>query len=777
MKTKTAANSNENVNVKETVETGLTTANLTRRSTSTSITNSKSRQQQQTTSPTIKERFRHKLRRQKQLQQEQQQQQQKNQEQQFDKKKVYCHRTAVTAVAAMEKSTKVVDNRLSRLKNQSNDIDTYIETENENENAFSFDDDNHAVEDNNSDINDNNKITMSGIQMSPTSHNSKFHNSSSINKNNYHDPIDLTATTINDNDGNDEQQRNIGRHHLATRVPVVVSSRAGMASPGIDAVRRRRQLRLRRRESDLEREQKLQLQQQEQQQENQLTTPMTSTTTSKVKKNSAVVPILSPTLQHNDIGSIDIDNGDGNGNGNGNSDNNNTSTKIKDDSNVYNDGGDNDDVNNNDNNNMDKRFFPVSLSKKIHLLKRHDAGGGGTPLSAVPVQVEGPSSAVQGPQQTLEGQNNPSSRRRRQEEEEEEEVQVQYPRLHKHNHLDNKVNSNRTTSSNSDVHNHTSANNINNTRRLKECVARSRLSRRNSNKYNHDTSVSNDLNGRNSYGEMLLKRHFRSGSISCSSVSTTATTSTVSGVSVSSSKSSHSQFTFQSSADEEEAEDDEEGTTITSTSGSTHTTTGDGDGDTNDDGNEEEEEISQLSIPVEVSSSHDARNLSSFTPSLGKHHPQHHLTTTTDRKRINVVTHEENDPSSVNQNIVLRKADEKQHKQQSLTPRIDSTSGRQSAVATILKATTDVATTVSSALTNNILEQKQQESTTNKIKLHVYDLVANDTQLDLFGCHFPLGEVFNAFNSTLHSIGTGAYHVGLEVSTNSYLYFIYFIIF
>jgi hypothetical protein len=94
-----------------------------------------------------------------------------------------------------------------------------------------------------------------------------------------------------------------------------------------------------------------------------------------------------------------------------------------------------------------------------------------------------------------------------------------------------------------------------------------------------------------------------------------------------------------------------------------------------------------------------------------------------------------------------------------------------------LKATTDVATTVSSALNINLLELKQQESTTNRIKLHVYDLVATDTQLDLFGCHFPLGEVFNAFNSTLHSIGTGAYHVGLEVSTNSYLDFISSIIF
>lgn len=54
---------------------------------------------------------------------------------------------------------------------------------------------------------------------------------------------------------------------------------------------------------------------------------------------------------------------------------------------------------------------------------------------------------------------------------------------------------------------------------------------------------------------------------------------------------------------------------------------------------------------------------------------------------------------------------------------------------------------------------------TNAIKLHVYDLVAYDTKLDLWGCHFPLGQCFSALNSSLHSMGTGVYHVGVEVST------------
>jgi hypothetical protein len=67
--------------------------------------------------------------------------------------------------------------------------------------------------------------------------------------------------------------------------------------------------------------------------------------------------------------------------------------------------------------------------------------------------------------------------------------------------------------------------------------------------------------------------------------------------------------------------------------------------------------------------------------------------------------------------------------------------------------------------TNSELQSSASLRRTNAVKLHVYDLVAYDTQLDLWGCHFPLGQCFNALNSSLHSIGTGAYHVGVEVST------------
>lgn len=53
---------------------------------------------------------------------------------------------------------------------------------------------------------------------------------------------------------------------------------------------------------------------------------------------------------------------------------------------------------------------------------------------------------------------------------------------------------------------------------------------------------------------------------------------------------------------------------------------------------------------------------------------------------------------------------------------------------------------------------------TNRIKLHVYDLIAEETVMQLpWGCHFPIGQCFNAVNSGLHTLGTGAYHVGIEV--------------
>jgi hypothetical protein len=56
---------------------------------------------------------------------------------------------------------------------------------------------------------------------------------------------------------------------------------------------------------------------------------------------------------------------------------------------------------------------------------------------------------------------------------------------------------------------------------------------------------------------------------------------------------------------------------------------------------------------------------------------------------------------------------------------------------------------------------------TNRVKLHVYDLIAAEVMMPLpWGCHFPLGSCFNALNNSLHQMGTGAYHVGIEVCSH-----------
>jgi len=54
---------------------------------------------------------------------------------------------------------------------------------------------------------------------------------------------------------------------------------------------------------------------------------------------------------------------------------------------------------------------------------------------------------------------------------------------------------------------------------------------------------------------------------------------------------------------------------------------------------------------------------------------------------------------------------------------------------------------------------------TNSVKLHIYDLIAHDTLMQLpWGCVCEIGKCFNEVNSALHELGTGAYHVGIEVS-------------
>ena len=59
----------------------------------------------------------------------------------------------------------------------------------------------------------------------------------------------------------------------------------------------------------------------------------------------------------------------------------------------------------------------------------------------------------------------------------------------------------------------------------------------------------------------------------------------------------------------------------------------------------------------------------------------------------------------------------------------------------------------------------------NYIKLHVYDLIAKDTLMRLpWGCMCEIGKCFNEMNDTLHELGTGAYHVGVEVNGYEYAF-------
>lgn len=66
-------------------------------------------------------------------------------------------------------------------------------------------------------------------------------------------------------------------------------------------------------------------------------------------------------------------------------------------------------------------------------------------------------------------------------------------------------------------------------------------------------------------------------------------------------------------------------------------------------------------------------------------------------------------------------------------------------------------------------EKRQQ---TNRIQLHVYDLIEKDTLMSLppFGCVVEIGKCFADMNSALHAVGTGAYHVGVEINGVEYAY-------
>jgi len=60
--------------------------------------------------------------------------------------------------------------------------------------------------------------------------------------------------------------------------------------------------------------------------------------------------------------------------------------------------------------------------------------------------------------------------------------------------------------------------------------------------------------------------------------------------------------------------------------------------------------------------------------------------------------------------------------------------------------------------------------TTNRVQVHVYDLIHRETVLETPWCDFPIGHCFNTFNDGMHCLGTGAYHAGIEVNGIEYAF-------
>ena len=53
----------------------------------------------------------------------------------------------------------------------------------------------------------------------------------------------------------------------------------------------------------------------------------------------------------------------------------------------------------------------------------------------------------------------------------------------------------------------------------------------------------------------------------------------------------------------------------------------------------------------------------------------------------------------------------------------------------------------------------------NSVKIHVYDLLQKDSLVEMpyFNCNFPIGQCFKVINNAANCLGTGVYHVGVEV--------------
>ena len=86
-----------------------------------------------------------------------------------------------------------------------------------------------------------------------------------------------------------------------------------------------------------------------------------------------------------------------------------------------------------------------------------------------------------------------------------------------------------------------------------------------------------------------------------------------------------------------------------------------------------------------------------------------------------------------------------------------------------LRKTPSTISKVSKASSKSLTEIQTPK---NKICLHVYDLISKDALMLIppFGCIVEIGRCFANMNSALHELGTGAYHVGIEVNGVEYAY-------
>lgn len=377
-------------------------------------------------------------------------------------------------------------------------------------------------------------------------------------------------------------------------------------------------------------------------------------------------------------------------------------------------------------NENDEPVFSVSPNKKIHLLKRHDAGKGRSPLvrevsnngsSAIQDDAtngtiytnEKPVSTVAKVRMIRRQMADGNNRRSHSPQKEPRpllanmdgsivplhEPQQKQPQILLQTHSEGSDESERTIAEGQDQSKvdsevkvqgnvKTKAANIDNansTLRIKDALARSRSYRRTIKRQSNQRK-----HGDESYGERALRNHFQSSSIPCPSVMTV-------GSSTIDCKSNGSQT--------ENGSDDE--TSVTT-----------------NNSEETDEGVSQL-----TSSSEREATANKNIPSIL-----------------------ESQDSAISSNID------------------DASLAHDSTDSSFHNFVDELMEEFGGAID----ETEEDLKHASQIKLHVYDLVATNTQLDLWGYHFPVGQVFNALNSSLHSIGTGAYHVGLEVNGVEYAY-------